>query len=62
MYFEEVYRAVGKKDEQLRYEKINEKVEMDDLLIQSLERSGMGRVVSTNQGLILYYEVKKYID
>lgn len=60
MYFNEVYRAVGKKNETINYELINSNIEINDLLLASLERSGMARVVSKSDGkLVLYYEVKK---
>lgn len=60
MFFDKVYRAVGKKRKEItRYDLINENVEIDDMLLESLERSGRAYLKRQGDYICLYYTMKK---
>lgn len=57
MYFDKVYRKKSKKGEILEYKLINENIEIDDTLLESLERSGMANIKRNNDDIELYYNI-----
>lgn len=55
--FKNVYRKVSDRSEELRYEKINEDVEMGDMLVDSLVRSSAATIKHKEDYMELYYNM-----
>ena len=57
MFFKKVYKRCSERNESLEYNVINENIEINKGLIDSLIRSGMANVKSIDDGYELYYNV-----
>lgn len=55
MYFENVFKKSSKKNEPLEYKKINQGVELEDELVDSLMRSKAAKIKGTESGYDIYY-------
>lgn len=55
--FKNVYRRVSDRNEELRYKKINENVEMEDMLVDSLLRSSAATIKYKEDYMELYYNM-----